>query len=110
MIVHAADGSGLDPANIDLEQLKALLPATVKGFYTYTEALEDGKTDYVDLPILWSEEKLQEIKAALEQGRFDEGLEVSYTIDTANLPEGVTVDMLPEQQPAMLLMITSGTV
>ena len=110
VIVHAADGSGLDPANIDLEQLKALLPATVKGFYTYTEALEDGKTDYVDLPILWSEEKLQEIKAALEQGRFDEGLEVSYTIDTANLPEGVTVDMLPEQQPAMLLMITSGTV
>ena len=104
IITHVADGSGLTEGNVDKEAIKALLPTTVKGFYTYTEALEDGKTDYVELPILWSDETLNAIKAKLDSGKFNEAMEIAYEIDVSQLPDGVTEEMLPERQPGMLLM------
>lgn len=109
IITHEVSGETIDLSKTDAEineAIKALLPTEVKGFCTYTEKLEDGLTDAVELPILWTDETLSQIREALKAGKFNEGLEIAYTIDTQNLPQEVTEDMLPQRAPAMMVMFT----
>lgn len=109
IITHEVSGETIDLSKTDAEineAIKALLPTEVKGFCTYTEKLEDGLTDAVELPILWTDETLSQIREALKAGKFNGGLEIAYTIDTQSLPQEVTEDMLPQRAPAMMVMFT----
>lgn len=106
---NLTDADFVDGKLVEGWQEKVELPQTVKGYWTYTEKLEDGLNTYVELPILWTDEMLAKVQAAIEEGKYNEELRIEgIGIDMDNLPEGVTAEMLPEFKFRMKLVLVEN--
>lgn len=102
------DGSQVDETNIDpdtnkiavSELEKLALPTEIKVYLNKDHPFSKGMEEEFSLPVIWDLAELQ------RQFRLNEWIvHIPGQLDMSQLPEGLTVDQLPGEQPAINVYI-----